>query len=281
MKKFITLLFLAFSLMFIVNCGSRSVPKGLNDQELYEAGVEMMNEDTGGFPWIFKGKDWETILKIFKEVQLRYTYSPYATLAELRTGDVFFEKGEYEQAAIEYEEFLKRHPAHAEAPYATYQLARSYYRQLKSPDQDPTYTREALKWYTIFVDKYPTSPLVPKADDKITKCRQRLAKREIYIGNFYNKRKNYKAAAYRYHVVVEEYGDTKQAPEAMYRLGNAYAKEDRYDLARATLTRLVNDYPDGKYSNKASSLLSKIEGKTAPPPPDETPQEVLEDPTQG
>ena len=87
MKKFITLLFLVFSLIFVVNCGSRSVPKGLNDQELYETALEMMNEDKGGFPWIFGGRDNETILKILKEVQLRYTYSPYATLAELRTRD--------------------------------------------------------------------------------------------------------------------------------------------------------------------------------------------------
>ena len=54
MNKIVTLLFLVFSLMFVVNCGSRSVPKGLNDQELYEMAVEMMNKDTGGFPWIFK-----------------------------------------------------------------------------------------------------------------------------------------------------------------------------------------------------------------------------------
>ena len=90
MNRILTLLFLAFSLMFVVNCGSRSVPKGLSDQELYEGALEQMNEDPGGFPWIFNGKDHETILKYLKEVQLRYTYSPYATLAELRTGDVFF-----------------------------------------------------------------------------------------------------------------------------------------------------------------------------------------------
>ena len=281
MNKFITLLFLTLSLMFVVNCGSRSIPKGLNDQEMYEMAVEMINEDKGGFPWIFSGRDWDLILKLLKEVQLRYTYSPYATLAELRTADVFFERGEYEQAAIEYEEFIKSHPGHADVSYATYQLARSFYRQIGSPDRDPTNTREALKWYTIFVEEYPTSPLVPKAEGKILKCRQRLAKREIYIGNFYNKRSNYAAAAFRYNVVVEQYSDTKLMPEAMYLLGRAYAKQEKYDLARATLTSLVQTYPDGKYSNKASSLLSKIEGKTAPPPPEESPEEVLEDPAQG
>jgi len=279
MNRILTLLFLAFSLMFVVNCGSRSVPKGLSDQELYEGALEQMNGDQGGFPWIFNGKDYETILKYLKEVQLRYTYSPYATLAELRTGDVFFEQGEYEQAVVEYEEFIKRHPGHQEASYATYQLAVSYYRQILSPDRDPTTTREALKWYNIFIEKYPDSPLVAKAEQRVVKCRQRLAKREIYIGNFYNKRKNYKAAAHRYGLVVADYSDTKQMPEAMYLLGRAYAKQDQYDLARATLNQLVQTYPDEKYAGKASSLLNGIEGKT-PPVPEQTP-DTIEEPSQG
>ncbi|TFG76768.1 MAG: outer membrane protein assembly factor BamD [Thermodesulfobacteriales bacterium] len=279
MNRILTLLFLAFSLMFVVNCGSRSVPKGLSDQELYEGALEQMNEDPGGFPWIFNGKDHETILKYLKEVQLRYTYSPYATLAELRTGDVFFEQGDYEQAAVEYEEFIKRHPGHQEASYATYQLAISYYRQILSPDRDPTTTREALKWFNIFIEKYPDSPLVAKAEQRVVKCRQRLAKREIYIGNFYNKRKNYKAAVHRYGLVVADYSDTKQMPEAMYLLGRAYAKQDQYDLARATLNQLVQTYPDEKYAGKASSLLNDIEGKT-PPVPEQTP-DIIEEPSQG
>lgn len=280
MNKIFTLLFLVLSLMFVVNCGSRSVPKGLSDQELYESAVEQMNEEGGGFPWIFNGKDYETILKYFKEVQLRYTYSPYATLAELRTGDIFFEQGEYEQAAIEYEEFIKRHPAHQDASYATYQLARSYYRQILSPDRDPTTTREALKWFNIFIEQYPDSPLVATAEQRVVKCRQRLAKREIYIGNFYNKRKNYPAAVHRYGIVVADYSDTKQMPEAMYLLGRAYAKQDQYDLARATLNQLVQTYPDEKYANKATSLLSDIEGKTAPIP-EEKPPDILEEPSEG
>ncbi len=280
MNRIFTLLFLAFSLMLVVNCGSRSVPKGLNDQELYESAVEMMNEDKGGFPWIFSGRDYDLILKMFKEVQLRYTYSPYATLAELRTGDVFFDKDKYEQAAIEYEEFLKRHPAHPDASYATYRLALSFYREVKSPDRDPTTTREALKWFNIFIDKYPDSPLVAKAEKRIVKCRQRLAKRQIYIGNFYGKRKNYKAAAHRYSIVVNDYSDTKQRPEAMYLLGRAYAKQDQYDLARETLNQLVQGYPDEKYANKATSLLNDIQGKTPPPPPEETP-ENMDEPAKG
>lgn len=267
MTKFISLLILSTSLLFVINCGSKKVSKDMTDEQLYESAMEEMTEDKGGFPWIFKGRDYDSIFAYLKEVQIRYTYSPYAALAELRTGDVFFQRGDYEQAAIEYEEFLKRHPGHREAAYATYRLALSYYKEIRSPDRDPTGMRQALQWFNVFIEKYPDSPLVPDAREKIIKCRNRLAKREIYIGNFYSKRDNYKAAADRYKIVVNDYSDTSRYGEALYLMGRAYAKSDQYELARQALNRLVQEFPsDNKYHNKASSLLNDIQGKTAPPP---------------
>ena len=265
-NKLFAFLILAFSLMFVIGCGSKSIPKDMSDEELYETAVEELQGKGGGFLWIFGGKNYDSIFKYLKEVQLRYTYSPYATLAELRTADAYFDRGEYETAAIEYEEFLKRHPAHKEAAYATYRLGLSFYKEIRSPDRDPTFTREALKWFTVFVEEYPNSPLIPDAEIRIQKCHDRLAKREIIIGNFYNKRKNYKAAASRYSVVVEEYPNSNKFEEALYLLGRAYAKSDQYELAEATLNILVEEYPNDKYSGKASSLLNDIQGKSAPLP---------------
>lgn len=267
MTKLISLLILAASLLFVINCGSKKVPKDMTDEQLYDSAMEEMTGDKGGFPWVFKSRDYDSIFAYLKEVQIRYTYSPYATLAELRTGDVFFQRGDFEQAAIEYEEFLKRHPGHREAAYATYRLALSNYKEVRSPDRDPTYTRQALEWFNTFLEKYPDSPLAPDAREKIIKCRNRLAKREIYIGNFYSRRDNYEAAADRYKIVVTDYSDTSRYGEALYLMGRAYAKSDQYELARQALNRLVQEFPnDNKYHNKASSLLNDIQGKTAPPP---------------
>jgi outer membrane protein assembly factor BamD len=266
MLKIFAGLILVFCLAFIINCGSKKVPKDLSDQELYDSAVKQMTEDSGGFPWIFKARDYDTIFAYLKEIQLRYTYSPYSALSELRTGDLYFQRGEYEQAAIEYEEFLKRHPGHKDAAYATYRLALSHYKEIKSPDRDPTSTRLALEWFNTFVEKYPDSPLVPDARKKILNCRDILAKREIYIGNFYSSRDNYRAAADRYKIVVTDYNDTNKYAEALYLMGRAYARSDQYELARLALNRLVQEFPsDNKYHGKASSLLSEIQGKTAPP----------------
>ncbi len=280
MTKILAVLILTASLLFVINCGSKKVPKDLTDEQLYDAAMKELTADKGGFPWIFRGRDYDMIFSYLKEIQLRYTYSPYAALAELRTGDAYFEKEEYEQAAIEYEEFLKRHPGHAEAPYATYRLALSYYKEINSPDRDPLNTRLALQWFNTFIEKYPDSPLAPDARERALRCRDRLARREIYIGNFYSRRDNYKAAADRYKIVVDDYNDTQRYQEALYLLGKAYAKSDQYDLARQTLNRLVQEYPNEKYSGKATSLLNDIQGKTAPPPQEEKKEEPAQ-PQQG
>ncbi len=273
MTKILAVLVLTVSLLFVINCGSKKVPKDFTDEQLYDAAVKELTADKGGFPWIFRGRDYDMIFTYLKEIQLRFTYSPYAALAELRTGDAYFEKEEYEQAAIEYEEFLKRHPGHPEAPYATYRLALSYYKEIKSPDRDPLNTRLALQWFDTFIEKYPDSPLVPDARARALRCRDRLARREIYIGNFYSRRDNFKAAAERYRIVVEDYNDTQRYQEALFLLGRAYARSDQYDLARQTLNRLVQEFPNEKYSGKATSLLNDIQGKTAPPPQEEKKEE--------
>lgn len=280
MTKILAVLILTVSLLFVINCGSKKVPKDLTDEQLYDAAIKELTADKGGFPWIFRGRDYDMVFAYLKEIQLRYTYSPYAALAELRTGDAYFQKEEYEQAAIEYEEFLKRHPGHAEAPYATYRLALSYYKEIKSPDRDPLDTRLALQWFNTFIEKYPDSPLAPDARERALRCRDRLARREIYIGNFYSRRDNYKAAADRYKIVVDDYNDTQRYQEALYLLGKAYAKSDQYDLARQALNRLVQEYPNEKYSGKATSLLNDIQGKTAPPPQEEKKEEPAQ-PQQG
>jgi outer membrane protein assembly factor BamD len=242
-------------------CGGKRLKGNESAEVLYRAAVNELTNKKRRFPWVFTGTDYNKVFKLLKEIQIRYPYSPYATLAELRTADAYFKKEEYEQASIEYEEFIKRHPAHQETPYATYRLALSHYKQKRSYDRDPTSTREALKWFNIFVEKYPDSPEVNEAKKKIAKCRNILAKREIYIGKFYEKRKNYKAAAERFKVVVNQYPDTRFFEESLFFMGRSYFKAGEVGLAKEALSRVVEEFPKAKYHDEASKLLARIEEK--------------------
>ena len=95
-----------------------------------------------------------------------------------------------------------------------YQLALSNYKLKGGKDRDPTFAREAVKWFTLFKDKYPNSELVPDAEERIVRCRNILAEREIFIGKFYLKKKNYKAAEARFNLVLQDFPDSKYTEEA-------------------------------------------------------------------
>ncbi|MGI9533848.1 MAG: outer membrane protein assembly factor BamD [Thermodesulfobacteriota bacterium] len=218
MKKLILFLFLVI-VIFTGGCGKKTKIKSGTAQELYADATNELYNKKGGFPWVFTGPDYDVILETLKEIQLRYTFSPFATLAEIRTADTYFRKEEYEEAIIQYEEFIKNHPGHNEYEYAVYQLALSNYELRASKDRDPTFTKNSIKWFTKFIGEYPNSQLVPSAEEKVMECRKLLAARQISIGKFYMKRKNYKAALDRFNIVLEKYSDTKYSDEA-YKLIN-------------------------------------------------------------
>ena len=255
MKK---LLLTGLIINLLIGCGAKTEIQGNNAKSLYENTVNELAKDEGGFPWIFNSIDFDTVEEQLKEIQIRYTYSPYATLAELRTADVYFKRQEYRLAATEYEQFIERHPTHNGTPYAKYFLALSNYRLIRGYDTSPKSARESVIWFNQYVAEYPESPLAPDAMEKIDETKEILAEREIYIGNFYLRKKNPKAAAARYKTVTEEYPDSKHLDEALYLLGKSYIELNENELALTALNRIINDMPDSKYNNDAKQLASTI-----------------------
>ena len=61
MTKILAVLILTVSLLFVINCGSKKVPKDLSDEQLYDAAMKELTADKGGFPWIFRGRDYDMI----------------------------------------------------------------------------------------------------------------------------------------------------------------------------------------------------------------------------
>jgi len=167
-------------LILTIGCGTKKAIYTENPEELYTQAMKELNQDKGGFPWILNDPNYDRIFEILKEIQLRHSFSPYATLAELRTADTYYKKEEYKQSIIEYEGFLKRHPGHQETQHALYYLAMSYYNLRETPDRDPTYVRQALDKFLEYEYKYPDSEKTDKVEKRIKNCRNILAEREIY-----------------------------------------------------------------------------------------------------
>lgn len=210
--KSLTKLLVIAALLLSVSCGGK--------QAIYEGTAEQLNNEVleelnkkGGFG-IFGGTNYDKVFDILKEIQIRYPYTKYAALAELRSGDVYFKKKEYALAAEEYENFITNHPGHKELDYAMYRLGLSYYKMKAGKDRNHSKRLQSIKWFTLLKKTYPGSPYVEQTQDKIEESRKMLAEREIYIGEFYQKKKNYEAAAQRYRNVLENYPDTEYTEKA-------------------------------------------------------------------
>lgn len=153
----------------------------------------------------YKNGKYDKAIEAFQRVKEEYPLSDLAILAELGIADSHFSGEEYVEAELAYTDFLNMHPTNDNLPYVMYQLGLCHYEQISSIDRDQTDTIKAIKEFDRLVSRFPRSKLSFLAEKKIIECRQMLAEKEFYVGHFYFKRKQYKAALGRFETIQKEY----------------------------------------------------------------------------
>ena len=108
-----------------------------------------------------KDRSWTRARTYFSELLESYPQSPLRAEAKLGVGDTFLgenNSASYVYAQNEYREFLAFYPTNPRADYAQMQLGMVHFNQMLSPQRDQTETREAIKEFQAFVDRYPRQP---------------------------------------------------------------------------------------------------------------------------
>ena len=161
------------------------------------------------------------------------------------------------EAIAAYEEFKKIHPTHEEMPYVQYQIGMSHFKQKLSLDRDQTAMKKALSSFEYLSANYPPSLFTEKAKDKIEICRKQLAGHEFYVGNYYYRHKNYKAASYRFQQLLVNFPKMANEDEILFLLGKSYLELDQDDKARKVLSRILDEHPQSSHSREAKRLLEQ------------------------
>jgi hypothetical protein len=134
----------------------------------------------------------------------------------------------------------------------------THYRQVGRPDRDQSNTVAALQQFQMIETRFPESEFADLAHQRITVCRELLARNELYIGDYYMKHANYRATESRMAELMENYPDTPVAPEGLYDLGTALEKEGKKYSAAQAFTALKMHYPKSTYAAKANTELAKL-----------------------
>jgi len=248
-KLTLALAFLCAVLVLLAGC-SKSKKGAIRTVEgspegLYKEGLALFNK-----------RDYSDALEKFQEITSTFPDSPpYTVWAELKVADCHFFREKYVEAVAAYEEFRKIHPTHEEIPYVEYQIGISYYEQIVSSDRDQTPTRKALSNFEYLVANYPPSLFTEKAREKITVCRERLADHELYVGNYYLKRKQYMGAAQRFETFLDEFRDVPDQDKALFLLGKCYIELGQAENASYAFNKIVTEYPNSSYTRESKAIL--------------------------
>ncbi len=209
---------------------------------------------------IKKGR-FEEAREILNTIKTKDTSGEHVPLAQIRIGDTYFKEGLYEEAAVEYEHFLKIHSYHKYAPYAQYQLAMTYFKRIKTVDVSYSVVQKALQEFEKLLRVYPRNPYINVVENRIKACKDILAEYEFYVGKFYFKKGSYGAAAGRFNDLLREYPDSKMELETLYYLGMSYKNTGEKDKSLKALTALIEKYPTTSMSQEAREIIASLSEK--------------------
>ncbi|MFO1518360.1 MAG: outer membrane protein assembly factor BamD [bacterium] len=193
-------------------------------------------------------------LEIFKS---RFPDSKYALEAELKIGDAYYRKKEYLLAAETYQLYTKLHPTSEKLDYAYYRIGLSYLHESpKQIDRDQEHLPAAIDSFAIVVTQYPNSQYAKIAKQKYDEARRKIAQRNFYVGRFYYKWGEYKAAIPRFMEVYEKFANLGLDEDALYYTIESFHRLGKNDDAKAVLEILKGKYPNsGKIKKVPKEVL--------------------------
>jgi outer membrane protein assembly factor BamD len=196
---------------------------------------------------------------MFDEVERQHPYSIWARRAQLMSAFSHYAAQQYSDAILSAQRFLSLHPGNKDAPYAYYIIAMSYYEQITDVKKDQRITQQAQDAMNELVRRYPETPYARDARLKIDLINDHLASKEMEIGRFYAKNRQWIAATVRFRRVIDQYQTTSHVPEALYRLVEAYLALGIPEEARKSAAVLGANFPGSKWYARGYALVGGSE----------------------
>ncbi|WP_374764898.1 outer membrane protein assembly factor BamD [Yunchengibacter salinarum] len=193
----------------------------------------------------------------FDEVERQHPYSIWARRAQLMAAYSNYMANQYEDSVLAAERFLSLHPGNRQAPYAYYLIALSHYERITDVRRDQSQTHQARDALREVIRRYPGTEYARDAQLKLDLTNDHLAGKDMEVGRFYLKRKEYLAAAKRFSSVIQNYQTTSHVPEALHRLVEAYLAMGVMPEARKTAAVLGHNYPGTKWYEHSYRLLEE------------------------
>lgn len=201
--------------------------------------------------------EYKTAAKAFDEVERQHPYSEWATQAKLMSGYASYQAEDYFSAILTLDKFIELHPGHPDVAYAYYLRAVSHYEQINDVARDQDETEKAMEGFDEVIRRFPDTTYARDAKMKRDLTVDHMAGKEMEIGRYYLKQRQYNAALRRFATVIEKYQTTSFAPEALHRSVEAYVALGLPEQAQKMAAILGHNYPGSDWYQASYMLLKK------------------------
>jgi outer membrane protein assembly factor BamD len=240
------------------SCAGGEAAAPATAEDFYNKGVQQLEGARRLF--VFSTVDYPAAIASFQEVITNFPFSEYATLAELKVADSYFDQGKFEEAASFYQDFIELHPTHPQVPYALLRNGECAFEQMLKVDQDQAKTRAAIEQFDVLIERHPGSDQIPRAKELRGLALDQLALHEVEIGDFYFKSQTYHASVPRYKVALEKSPKHPGYQTTQARLGIALRRMGQRQEGTTLLEGLTADGLDG-------DLVDEVEVELGHPMP--------------
>jgi outer membrane protein assembly factor BamD len=245
------------------------------DRELFEEAAKLARKN-----------NYEGSRLLFETIINTYPESNYLPHAKLAIADTFYLEGSTAsliQAGNAYQEWLTFFPTDPLSDEVMLKAAEVEMRQMNQPDRDITHARKAEQRLKALLQQFPQTPLRPEVQLRLNETQEIEGMHSFEVANFYMDKylrgaaPNPKGAQSRYLEVVQKFPNFSRMDKALYMLATTYIAEEQPDEAAKYLQRILRDYPESEFKDKAEEQLDAIGAEkpkangSAPkrlPPPD-------------
>jgi outer membrane protein assembly factor BamD len=212
---------------------------------LYNEGLFLLNSK----------KDFKAAAKKFEEVDRQHPYSEWARKSLIMSAYAYYEGHDYEEAITAAKRYVTLHPGSADAAYAQYLIGSSYFDQIPDITRDQGRTEKAVQALEEVARKFPNTEYAVTAKRKVDVARDNVAGKEMEIGRYYMRRKDFVGSINRFKVVVTQYQTTRHVEEALYRLTEVYLALGIAGEAQTAAAVLGHNFPDSRWYKDAYNLV--------------------------
>ena len=243
---------------FLTGCASSG---GDVDDDTYGMTVAQIYEEAKR---LLTSGEYASAVQYYEKLESRFPYGTYAERARIEMAYAYYKDAQPETAIIAADRFIKLHPNHNNVDYAYYLRGLASFDNSVSlldrvfdqepSERDPKSIRKAFEYFSQLIQRFPKSRYTPDSIKRMKDLRETLARYEVHVANYYQRRGAHLAAANRAKYIIENYQGTQAIPDALAIMTDSYRTLGMSDLANDAYRVLELNHPEHE---KTTSLKLK------------------------